>query len=74
MENKRTKYLMKNTIIFAIGSFASKFISFFFFFFYTHLLTKKQYGIVDLIYTISIVIIPIITLKAIIIILILISL
>ena len=63
MENKRTKYLMKNTIIFAIGSFASKFISFFLVPFYTHLLTKKQYGIVDLIYTISIVIIPIITLN-----------
>ena len=63
MENKRTKYLMKNTIIFAIGSFASKFISFFLVPFYTHLLTKEQYGIIDLIYTVSIVIIPIITLN-----------
>ena len=63
MENKRTKYLMKNTIIFAIGNFTSKFITFFLVPFYTHLLTKKQFGIVDLIYTISIVIIPIITLN-----------
>lgn len=63
MENKRTKYLMKNTIIFAIGNFTIKFITFFLVPFYTHLLTKKQYGIVDLIYTISIVIIPIITLN-----------
>jgi len=62
MEMKgRNKYLMKNTIIFAISNFATKLISFFLLPLYTGILSKEEYGTVDLLFTICTVLFPIIT-------------
>lgn len=60
---KRNKYLFKNTIIFAIGNFASKFISFFLVPLYTNILSTSDYGTVDLISTICMVLVPLFSLN-----------
>ncbi|MGU8577497.1 oligosaccharide flippase family protein [Clostridium perfringens] len=60
---QRNKYLLKNTIIFAIGNFGTKMISFFLVPLYTNLLTTKEYGVVDLFTTICMVLVPILTLN-----------
>ena len=52
---KRNKYLLKNTVIFSIGNFGTKIISFFLVPLYTNILTTREYGTVDLIYTIGMV-------------------
>lgn len=62
-KENRAKYLFKNSLIFTIGSFASKFISFFLVPLYTNILSTSEYGIVDLISTICTIAIPIITLN-----------
>lgn len=62
MESKN-KYLIKNTIIFTIGTVGSKIISFFLIPLYTDILTTSQYGVIDLITTISSVAVPILTLN-----------
>lgn len=49
----RKKYLVKNTILFAISSFGSKLISFFLVPLYTNVLSTADYGTVDLITTTS---------------------
>ena len=59
----RMKYLAKNTLIFTLGNFGSKLISFVLVRLYTDALTKEQYGIVDLITTICMVLVPIIYLN-----------
>lgn len=56
--SKRAKYLLKNTVVIAIGNFASKFISFFLVPLYTNVLSTSDYGTVDLINTLCIVIAP----------------
>lgn len=56
----RAKYLFKNTIIFAIGNLSTKFISFLMVPLYTYVLTQSEYGTVDLIFTLAMVITPII--------------
>jgi len=56
----RLKYLAKNTSIFAIGELGTKLINFFLVPFYTHVLSTEQYGIVDLIFTICTVIVPLV--------------
>ena len=48
-KEQRAKYLMKNTAIFAIGSIATKLISFFLVPLYTNALTTEQYGTADLV-------------------------
>lgn len=58
---KRNKYLAKNTLIFAIGNFGMKFISFFLVPLYTYVLTTREYGTADLVYTIGMVLAPMIT-------------
>ena len=63
MENNRLKYLFKNTAVFAIANFASKLITFFLIPLYTHTLTPDQYGIVDLLFTLVSVLVPLITLN-----------
>lgn len=61
MPNNRYKNLAKNTLIFAVGSFGSKVLSFLIVPLYTYVLTKNDYGIIDL-YTTSIsLMIPFIT-------------
>ncbi|MBQ4536501.1 MAG: oligosaccharide flippase family protein [Lachnospiraceae bacterium] len=56
----RTKYLAKNTIIFAIGNLGSKLINFFLVPLFTNALTTQEYGITDLIFTICSIAVPII--------------
>ena len=63
MENGRSKYLIKNTIIFTIGNLGSKLITFFLIPLYTNALTTSEYGIVDLIATVGTVAIPLLTLN-----------
>lgn len=49
--NKKYNYLAKNTIVFAIGSFGTKFLSFFLVPLYTNILSTEEYGVADLITT-----------------------
>lgn len=62
-KGQRNKYLLKNTVIFAIGNFGTKIIAFFLVPLYTNLLSTSEYGIVDLIYTIGTVLVPVLTLN-----------
>lgn len=62
-KEQRKKYLLKNTIIFAIGNFGTKFIAFFLVPLYTNVLSTSDYGTVDLIYTIGMMLVPILTLN-----------
>lgn len=55
----RSKYLLKNTAIFTIGSFSTKLISFLLVPLYTNALTSDQYGVADLVTTICTVMAPI---------------
>ena len=63
MVKDRNNYLIKNTIIFTLGSFGSKIISFFLVPLYTYALTAAEYGVVDLVVTVGTVAIPILTLN-----------
>lgn len=62
-KNQRDNYLLKNTIIFAIGNFGNKMISFFLVPLYTNVLSTNDYGTVDLINTIGTVLAPVITIN-----------
>lgn len=59
----RNKYLLKNTLIFAIGNLGTKMISFFLVPLYTNILSTSEYGITDLIFTVATVIVPILSLN-----------
>ena len=59
--NSKYSYLLNNTLIFAIGSFGSKLISFLLVPFYTYVLTTSEYGQADYVMTISYLLIPIIS-------------
>lgn len=59
----RYKNLLGNTIIFAVGNLGSKLISFLLVPFYTFVLTKQEFGTVDLITTTMNMLLPIITLS-----------
>lgn len=63
VSESREKYLIKNTFIFTIGSIATKLITFVLVPIYTHILTTQEYGVVDLISTISMVLAPVIILN-----------
>lgn len=63
MKDNRKKYLIKNTLIFTLGNFGSKFIAFFLIPLYTNVLTVTEYGTVDLVATVGTVAIPILTLN-----------
>ena len=63
LSQQRNKYLLKNTVIFSIGNFGTKIISFFLVPLYTNILTTREYGTVDLIYTIGMVLVPLLTLN-----------
>lgn len=54
----RNIYLVKNTAIFAVGNLAPKIIAFFLVPIYTNVLNIFEYGIVDLISTVSMIAIP----------------
>lgn len=63
MAQSRSKYLLKNTLIFTLGSFGTKCISFFLVPLYTNILTTSEYGVVDLISTVSAFAVPFLTLN-----------
>ncbi|RGB65530.1 MULTISPECIES: lipopolysaccharide biosynthesis protein [unclassified Amedibacterium] len=63
MEKNRKKYLIKNTLIFTLGNLGSKLITFFLIPLYTSALTTAQYGVVDLVTTVSTVAIPLLTIN-----------
>ncbi len=63
MASQRSKYLMKNSLLFALGNFGTKFISFFLVPIYTNILSTSQYGTVDVIYTVGTVLVPLLTLN-----------
>ena len=58
----RAKELVFNTIIIGVGKFSTQIVSFLLLPLYTSLLTTEEYGIYDLIVTISTLLIPLITL------------
>ena len=62
-KESRNKDLIKNTLIFSIGNFGSKLITFFLVPFYTNILTVEEYGIIDLVTTIGTILLPIISLN-----------
>lgn len=55
----RTRYLAKNTLLFSLGNFGSKLVAFFLVPLYTNALVTSQYGTVDLITTLCIVVSPV---------------
>lgn len=57
----REKRLIKNSVIFAIGNFGSKAITFIMLPYYTYLLTTKQYGEVEIIMSTIALLVPIIS-------------
>lgn len=63
MDDSRSKYLFKNTVIFTLGNFATKLISFFLVPLYTNILTTAEYGTVDLVVTICTIAVPLLTLN-----------
>ncbi len=62
-KESRNKYLIKNTLIFSIGNFGSKLITFFLVPFYTNILTVEEYGTIDLVTTVGTILLPIISLN-----------
>ena len=60
---ERGKYLIKNTLLFAISNFGTKFISFFLVPLYTNALTKSEYGTTDLVFTVCSFVVPIMILN-----------
>lgn len=63
MSYSRKKYLLKNTIIFAISAIANKFIAFFLVPIYTNALSPEEFGKVDLLFTICSFLFPLFTLN-----------
>lgn len=61
MTASKNKYLFKNTLIFALGNFGTKFISFLLVPIYTNILATNEYGIIDLMQTLAMVLVPILT-------------
>lgn len=59
--NGKLKNLFKDTLIFAIGSLGSKFILFFMVPLYTNYMSKAEYGISEYVFTISNLLIPILS-------------
>lgn len=62
MNASRSRYLLSNTLIFGISNFGTKLISFFLVPLYTYTLTVSDYGVADLITSITIVLAPLLTL------------
>ncbi|WP_226681941.1 lipopolysaccharide biosynthesis protein [Sutcliffiella horikoshii] len=59
----RIKYLLSNTLIFAIGNLGSKLINFLMVPLYTFVLTQSEYGTVDIIMTTGVLITPLLMLN-----------
>lgn len=59
----RTKYLVKNTLIIAVGKVATQFIAFFLLPLYTYFLSPAEFGLVDLAVTYLTLLVPTLTLQ-----------
>lgn len=57
----KEKYLFKNTFIITIGKICTQLITFFLLPLYTAVLSTEEYGIVDLVTTLSMLLLPVIT-------------
>ena len=57
----KEKYLFKNTFIITIGKICTQLITFFLLPLYTAVLSTEEYGIVDLVTTLSMLLLPLIT-------------
>lgn len=57
--NKKYGYLVKDTLVFAVGSFGSKLILFFLVPLYTNYMTTAEYGVADLVTSFSSLLMPI---------------
>lgn len=62
-KDSKKKYLIKNTLLFSIGNMGSKLINFLLVPLYTNLLTQGEYGTIDLIHVLAMVLVPIITIN-----------
>lgn len=60
---QRKKYLIKNTLLFALNSIGTKIIVFFLVPLYTKAFTTAEYGIIDLVTTIATLLVPLITMN-----------
>ena len=60
----KEKYLFKNTFIITIGKICTQLITFFLLPLYTAVLSTEEFGIVDLVTTLSMLLLPIITFQA----------
>lgn len=63
MIQNKYKKLINNSIVFAIGNIGSKLISFILLPLYTFVLTNNEYGTVDLVITLSTMLVPIVSLS-----------
>lgn len=63
VNSNRTSFLIKNTLVFTIGNFATKFITFFLIPLYTRFLSISEYGTIDLISTIATILAPVFVLN-----------
>lgn len=63
MIDSRVRYLFNNTVVFAISNFGTKLISFFLVPLYTYTLTVSDYGVADLVTTVTFVLAPMLTLN-----------
>lgn len=63
MSDSRGMYLFKNTAAFTLSSVGTKLISFFLVPIYTHALVPADYGVADLVSTVSFVVAPILTMN-----------
>lgn len=59
----RTKYLLKNTALFALNNIGTKLIVFFLVPLYTKALATNEFGVADLVTTLSLIVVPLITLN-----------
>jgi len=60
-QNSRKRYLLINTVLFAINSIGTRIITFLLVPLYTNVFSTAEYGVIDLITTIGIILVPIIT-------------
>lgn len=63
MAQSRARYLLNNTLIFALNNIGTKLITFFLVPLYTYTLAAAEYGVADLVTTITFVLAPILTLN-----------
>lgn len=61
--NNKYKRLISNSVAFAVGNIFAKAIAFIMVPFYTYILTKRQYGLIDVLVNTSNILVPVVTLS-----------